>query len=281
MRLRPFLSAILSSVVTVTAISTSPAIHSQSKTGFAGNALSRDEQDLLSEINEARAHPGVYASYLEKLKPMFAGKVYKGTLQTQEGWTAVADAIAFLHTLKPQAPLTLSQGLSKAAAIHIKDQGNSGATGHKSTDSGLMIEDRVKPFGTWQGGIGENLSYGNESARERVLTWLIDDGFATRGHRNRVMSSDYRVAGLSCGKHPEYQMMCCLTLAGGFRESVAGNSSSDRSNNSGASQKNLAPTTTPSSNEPTQANNNSASPASNGGASNSNKKPATAKPRKL
>jgi hypothetical protein len=87
-----------------------------------------------------------------------------------------------------------------------------------------MIEDRVKPFGTWQGGIGENLSYGNDSARERVLTWLIDDGFATRGHRKRVMSADYRVAGLSCGKHPQFEKMCVLTLAGGFTDAVAAKS---------------------------------------------------------
>jgi hypothetical protein len=62
----------------------------------------------------------------------------------------------------------------------------------------------VKPFGTWQGAIGENLTYGNESARERVLTWLIDDGFASRGHRKRLLSSEYKVAGLACGPHPEF-----------------------------------------------------------------------------
>ena len=79
-----------------------------------------------------------------------------------------------------------------------------------------MIEDRVKPFGTWQGAIGENLSYGKESARERVLTWLIDDGVASRGHRKRLLSADYKVAGLSCGPHPSFDTMCVLTLAGGF-----------------------------------------------------------------
>lgn len=218
------LLAILASVVIVVAISSSPAIHSQGQASPTGSTLSKDEQDLWNEINQARVHPDVYASYLEKLKPFFAGNVYKGTLNTQEGWAAVEDAIAFLRTLKPQGPFTMSQGLCKAAAAHIQDQGSSGKTGHKSTGSGLLIEDRVKPFGTWQGGIGENLSYGNDSARERVLTWLIDDGFATRGHRKRVMSAEYRVAGLSCGKHPEFEKMCVLTLAGGFTDTVTGKS---------------------------------------------------------
>jgi uncharacterized protein YkwD len=219
MKVRLCVLAILASLAIVATISSSPAIHSQGRTKPTESTLSKDEQELWNEINDARAHPDVYVSYLQKLKPLFAGKVYKGTLETQEGWAAVEDAIAFLRTLKPQGPFALSQGLCKAAATHIQDQSRSGATGHKSTSSGLMIEDRVKPFGTWQGGIGENLSYGNDSARERLLTWLIDDGFATRGHRKRVMSADYRVAGLSCGKHPGYEGMCVLTLAGSFTES--------------------------------------------------------------
>jgi hypothetical protein len=51
-----------------------------------------------------------------------------------------------------------------------------------------------------------------------VLTWLIDDGFASRGHRMRIMSENYRVAGVSCGPHPQFGAMCGLTLAGGFIE---------------------------------------------------------------
>jgi len=282
MKVRLFLLSILSSLLIVVAISHSPTIHSQGKRDAMGNTLSKDEQDLLTEINEARAHPDVYANYLEKLKPLFAGKVYKGTLKTQEGWAAVADAIAFLRTLKPQGPFTMSQGLQKAAAAHMQDQGSSGATGHKTGGSGALIEDRVKPFGTWQGGIGENLSYGKDSARERVLTWLIDDGFASRGHRKRVMSADYRVAGLSCGKHPQYEVMCCLTLAGGFMDSDAAKPATGSGNKSGAPLKSQPPNATLSVSSPAQSNNNSAtSPNSNSGTLNSNKKPAPAKPRKF
>ena len=204
-----------------------------SKSPSPANTLSQAEQDLMNEINQARANPQVYASYLEKLKPLFTGKVYKsenGPLNTEEGWSAVDDAIAFLRKAKPQGALSTSQGLCLAALAHVKDQSQSGATGHKG--NGGMIEDRVKPFGNWQGDIGENLSYGNESARERLLTWLIDDGFSSRGHRKRVMSSDYRVAGLSCGPHPEYGTMCVLDLAGGFQELKAATTTPAMNSNS-------------------------------------------------
>jgi len=185
------------------------------------NRLSSAEQDVLNEINQARLHPAEYASNLEGLKPFFKGKEYspqgQAALSTTEGWDAVEDAIRFLRATQPQSPLTLSHGLCLAALAHVKDQSGTGATGHKGLDNGL-IEQRVRAFGTWQGGIGENLSYGSESARERVMTWLIDDGFASRGHRKRLLSGDYKVAGLSCGPHPEFGTMCVITLAGGFSD---------------------------------------------------------------
>ncbi len=195
------------------------------------NPLSAPERDLLGEINDARAHPQIYASYLEKLKPMFSGKEYRRTgqpaLVTEEGWSAVEDAIKFLQTVKPLPPLHFSQGLYLAAQSHVKDQSASGKTGHQGSDS-TLIEQRVKPYGSWQGHIGENITYGDDSARERILMWLIDDGVPSRGHRRRLLSSDFNVAGISCGAHPEFSAMCVLTLAGGFTD-VASNSSATSS----------------------------------------------------
>src|SRR3954470_7133660 len=187
-----------------------------------GSTLSASEQDLINEINQARANPQLYAGYLEKMKPLFKGKLYtaagtSAALQTQEGWSAVEDAIKFMRAAQPTGALSISQGLSLCAKSHVTDQSASGATGHLGGDR-TMVEDRVKPYGSWSGGIGENLGYGTQSARERLVTWLIDDGFATRGHRMRIMNSSYNVAGLSCGPHPQYGTMCVLTLAGSFTE---------------------------------------------------------------
>src|SRR5439155_3814871 len=158
-----------------------------------------------------------------------------------------------------------------AASTHVKDQSASGATGHAGSDK-TMIEQRAKPFGTWQGGIGESLTYGNESARERILTWLIDDGVASRGHRQRMMSQDYKVAGISCGPHPEYGTMCVLTLAGGFTDSVMAKapSNNDKANNT---LKNRPPAAKVSASAATNSANKSAPTTTNGGgAANANKK---------
>ena len=234
MRVKLFGLLALCCVVTATIlISGSMAGQSQKNIVSTGASLSQPEQELLNEINRARANPNMYAKYLEDLKPFFHEKEYKPAghqaLRTEEGWAAVEDAIKFLRVTKPLAPLTVSAGLQMAAVAHMKDQGETGSTGHQGANKSL-IEERVKPYGTWQGAIGENLSYGNDPARERVLTWLIDDGFTSRGHRKRLLSNDYRVMGLSCGPHREYGAMCCLTLAGGFVDQQSSTTSSAQAN---------------------------------------------------
>jgi uncharacterized protein YkwD len=203
------------------------SIYGQAKSGQANSikatsdTLSASEQDVLNEINQVRQNPSEYIPYLEALKPLFKGKKYTPqggfSQMTNEGWDAVEDAIRFLRATKPQPALTISRGLCLAAMAHVRDQSSTGATGHKGANNGF-IEERLKPYGTWQGGVGENLSYGNESGRERVLTWLIDDGVSSRGHRVRLLSPDYKLAGLSCGPHPQYGAMCVITLAQQFIE---------------------------------------------------------------
>jgi uncharacterized protein YkwD len=274
--------AMLCALVLITSFSGSRSSYSQT----TKSSLSPGEQELMNEINLARADPQKYASYLEKLKPLFNGKEYKTeTLKvtTVEGWSAVEDAIKFLRAARPAAPLSMSSGLCLAALAHVKDQGGSGATGHQSGNKGGLVEDRVKPFGTWKGGIGENLTYGNESARERVLTWLIDDGFSTRGHRLRLMSPDYKVAGIGCGPHPDYNTMCVLTLAGNFVDASAAKSATSKPANTRGAAKNNPPNanlpvTKQSQSKSAAKNANIGTPETTSGAANSNKSKTAAKP---
>ena len=241
----------------------------------AGNGLSQVEQEILNEVNLARTQPAVYASYLEAMKPLFKGNLYMrpghGSLTTVEGWSAVAEAITFVRAAKPQSPFIVSNGLRLAATAYCKEQSSTGATGHKGR--GGLIEERAKAFGAWQGEIGELLSYGDESARERVLTWLIDDGVASRGHRRRLLSADYRVAGVGCSPHPEQGKVCALTLAGSFMDSAASRqATSSQTNSTGAANSNT--TAKPSTAGTANANANKSK-------ANTNKSNTTAKPRQL
>jgi uncharacterized protein YkwD len=179
---------------------------------------------VLKEINLARTRPAEYAAHLEKLKPLYKGNVYHapgGTpLATQEGWKAVEEAIAFLRALKPLQPFGFSDGMCSGAGELVKDQSRTGATGHKGSD-GSFCEQRITRYGSWVSPVGENLSYGRHSARERVIQLLIDDGFANRGHRKRLLDPSYKVAGVSCGEHPSEGTLCVITIAGGFTDRPA------------------------------------------------------------
>lgn len=207
-------------------LSTSLLLHSprptRAKEPAPGGAASFAvlEQDLLAEINLARTRPSEYAAYLEALRPMFAGKEYRRPgrpgLLTEEGAAALEDAIRFMRAARPVAPLTSAGGMCSGARELVKEQGASGETGHKSAD-GSFCEQRTGRYGSWKEPIGENLSYGPDAARERVLTLLIDDGFASRGHRLRIMNAAFKVAGVACGEH-KLGSMCVITLAAGFTD---------------------------------------------------------------
>ena len=184
------------------------------------------EQEVLTEINLARTRPAEYATYLEQLRPYFRGKEYRrpgrAGIMTEEGARSLEEAISFLRAAKPVPPLALSRGMCSGARELVRGQSGSDVTGHKGSD-GSFCEQRAQRFGSWNAPIGENLSYGDDTARERVLTLLIDDGFSSRGHRNRLFDAAFKVAGVACGGH-KLGAMCVITLAGGFNDGAAARS---------------------------------------------------------
>lgn len=194
------------------------------------------EQDLIAEINLARTRPVEYAAYLEALRPMFAGKEYrrpgKPALMTEEGTVPLEEAIKFMRATKPLSPLSVAPGMCSGARSLVSEQSTSGATGHKGSD-GSFCEQRAERFGAWREPIGENLSYSDDSARERVLTLLIDDGVANRGHRQRLLNPAYKVVGVACGEH-KLGSMCVITFAGGFTDKPAARVQSTPAGNSPA-----------------------------------------------
>src|SRR3979409_2636581 len=59
------LAALCCAFTLIVSFSNSPKSRSQTSKAAPGNGVSQAEQDLLTEINQARANPGVYASYLD------------------------------------------------------------------------------------------------------------------------------------------------------------------------------------------------------------------------
>jgi uncharacterized protein YkwD len=187
--------------------------------------LSDLEKDVVLELNMARTNPFAYRLIAES----YAGLHHGGLLQipgmtdiaTNEGESAVRELIGFLASAAPVSPLVPSDGMSRAARDHQRDQARSGKTGHTGADGSTPFA-RLNRYGAWQKTAAENIDYGYDQARLIVLSLLTDDGVTGRGHRKNIMNGAFRFLGLASGPHAEYESMTVMDFAGGYVEKAAG-----------------------------------------------------------
>ena len=161
---------------------------------------------VLREINLARENPGLYASFAAEARPF----------HMIERGHAVDEAVRFLQKARPLPALSLSPGMCRAAADHCAEQID-GQTGHDGSDRSSP-GDRISRYGAWSVSWGENISYGQKTARGIVLTLIIDDGVRSRGHRKNIFSPKFNVAGAAFGPHARYRTVCSIDFAGGYAE---------------------------------------------------------------
>ena len=188
----------------------------------AANAryLSILEKEIILETNKLRSNPAKYVEkYIEPLANNYKKRLlyYPGDkpLLTLEGVRALHECV---RELKKQSPLPIlhpSNGLSRAANDHVKDQSRSGKIGHAGGDRS-STRDRIERYGDWKIRIAENIAYGGISARQIVIYLLIDDGVKSRGHRKTFLHPDYRYVGVATGGHKHYGNMTVMDFAGGF-----------------------------------------------------------------
>jgi len=205
-------------IVLLASIAVAAPLPSQEPTAF--------ERALLAEHNAARTDPAGYARHLEALLPLFNGTVLRRPgsnvgLQTNEGATAVREAIRALREQAPVAALEWSDGIFRAARDHVRDQGPRGATGHNGSD-GSTMDSRLRRYGAWQSTAAENIDYGSANARDVLISLIVDDGVPSRGHRRNIFNPNIRVMGGACGEHTRYRTMCVIDYAGGFTPAPKG-----------------------------------------------------------
>jgi uncharacterized protein YkwD len=186
----------------------------------AEEANEASSRGVICELNLARQNPALYATFVEELRGRMNGNVLVlpgGTrLRTKEGTAALDEAIRFLRTARPQAPLVTSPGMCRAAADHCADQA-SGGFGHAGRDASNAFA-RISRYGTCDGGWGENISYGKSTARAVVLALIIDDGLPGRKHRKNIFNPTFGFAGAAFGRHARFGTICSMDFAGGYAE---------------------------------------------------------------
>jgi uncharacterized protein YkwD len=175
---------------------------------------------VVREMNLARQNPALYATFVQELRGRMNGSVLvlpgHTRLRTKEGTAAVDEAIRFLQNAAPLPALTLSRGMSRAAADHCADQAD-GGFGHEGKDRSHAGQ-RIARYGNFSGSWGENISYGKSSARDVILALIIDDGLAGRKHRKNIFNPTFNYAGAAFGRHARFGTMCSMDFAGGYAE---------------------------------------------------------------
>jgi uncharacterized protein YkwD len=192
--------------------------------GGSGRAQEFTHQEIgvFSAVNQLRARPSAFVRTLEAFRSLYQGNLFippgHVPIQTHEGVKAVDETIGALRPLSnPLERLTLSRGLSNAAALHVRETGARGLVGHAGPD-GNNAADRIARFGHWSRSIGECISYGDADPTGVVAQLLIDDGVRDRGHRVILLDPQWRYVGVSCGAHAVYSGMCVLDFAVAFTE---------------------------------------------------------------
>lgn len=180
------------------------------------------EREVFDLINFVRRNPKALIPELEGMLKCFKNKYFKipGTninIITHEGDSAVKEAINFLNNQKVIVDFKESNGLYLAAKDHARDIGVNGLASHEGTDGSRMC-DRIEKYGDWQISIAENIGFDDSKARDIVLNMIIDDGNASRGHRNNIFSIDFKSIGVACGPHRDYKHVSVINFAVSYKD---------------------------------------------------------------
>jgi uncharacterized protein YkwD len=179
------------------------------------------EQSILNEMNAVRANPKSYVPYVEEYKKRFKGNVVYfpngAMIRTNEGITAVDEAIDFLKTASPVAPLKFVTGLAKTSNLQLSNLLDDPSLGHMSKD-GTQLPQRLEKFGSVGSIYAENITYDAPTPLEIILAMIVDDGVKSRGHRKNLFGSDFRQVGIAYGKSKNTQNISVTVFADSFRE---------------------------------------------------------------
>lgn len=165
-------------------------------TGGEADYLNEEEKKVILFMNMAR-HDG----------PLFARTFLDAYVKEKQ-----VENNSYLKSLRKDLsktlgllPMHLEKDLTAVAQGHALQSGKKGKVGHQDFDK------RFKPLlGNPYNHVGENCSYGYETALDIVISLLIDDGVKDHGHRHNMLSPDFNSIGVAIRPHRSYRTNCVM-----------------------------------------------------------------------
>ena len=137
--------------------------------------------EIAEEMSLLRRDPPAYGKFVEEHLDNFQDEFIfkkKGSdtlIKTNEGKKCVEECVQALKVQTVLSEVSVSELLERAASDHQRDTSSHNLKGHDGSD-GSTPQKRIERHGIWTGSCGENIDYGNESARDILIALLIDDG---------------------------------------------------------------------------------------------------------
>jgi len=182
------------------------------------------QEELVNEINELRTNPKAYAKKVEKYIGYFKGKSLhipgtKAGLRTEEGPEAYKEAVDFLSKADPVDALEPSKGMGRISKdffdevqkVDPQDLGN------------INWEEIIDRYGSINGTINREVSMGDETPEQIVVSLVVSDGDPSRGHRECLLSTDLKKIGAANGTHKIYRFCTVIFFCTQFKNKVDSN----------------------------------------------------------
>lgn len=166
--------------------------------------MSEEEKQVVFYINLCRINPPLFSeTYLgDYLKE---NKVKKDK--------AVKSLIKDLEATQPRVILQPNQLLTELARNHAKDMGESGRTGHDSSD-GTPYKQRIESALKVFNGVNENANYGSEVGLSIVVDLLVDRNVPDSGHRKNILDPEMEFIGVAIEPHKRFKSNCVQDFGG-------------------------------------------------------------------
>lgn len=159
-------------------------------------------EDVLNQINYVRANPQKLVPVFTEMSKKFKGNLYNDILRTNEGVSAVLEALEFVKKQSPLPPVKRHEKLMKVAQDYADEMSQTGGFSH--TDKyGKSPFERIAKVIKVNGAQSECLALGSETAEDIVNSWIVDDGTKSRGHRKNIFATTTKMGGVGCATHPK------------------------------------------------------------------------------